>query len=61
MLNYPEAGNHIFTFPYRPSTDLPFIHGSVWTIAGGTPEGNAHAVEQAWQEVLTFLKETLSK
>ncbi len=60
-VNYPNAGNHLLTFPYRSSIDLPFIYASSWTIAGGTPEGNAHAVEQAWQEVLRFLKETLSK
>ena len=60
-VNYPNAGNHLLTFPYRSSIDLPFIYASSWTIAGGTPEGNAHAVEQAWQELLRFLKETLGK
>lgn len=60
-VNYPNAGNHIFTFPYRPSIDLPFTIASGWTLAGGTPEGNAHAIEQAWAEVLNFLKETLGK
>lgn len=58
-VNYPNAGNHLLTFPYRSSIDLPFMHGSSWTIAGGTAEGNAHAIEQAWHEVLDFLKETL--
>jgi len=56
-VNYPNAGNHLLAFPYRSSIDLPFIHASWWTVAGGTPEGNAHAIEQAWKEMLKFLKE----
>lgn len=58
-INFPHAGNHLFTFPYRSSIDLPFSTDPKWTIAGGTPEGNAHAIEQAWKETLNFLKETL--
>jgi dienelactone hydrolase len=58
-VNYPNAGNHLLTFPYRSSIDLPFIYASSWTIAGGTPEGNAHAIKQAWAGVLEFLDEVL--
>jgi dienelactone hydrolase len=55
--NYPHAGHYLFTFPYAPSIDLPVPMASGWSLLGGTPQGNAYAIEQSWKEMLEFLKE----
>ena len=58
-INYSNAGHNLFMPPYFPSIDLPVHIGSGWSLFGGTPEGNAHARKESWQEVLNFLKKTL--
>lgn len=60
-LHYQNAGHNLFIFPYVPSIDLPVPIACGWSLFGGTPEGNAHAVEQSWKAALEFLKETLEK
>lgn len=51
------AINHLLTFPYRSSIDLPVPIASGWSMLGGTPQGKAQAIEQVWKEMLEFLKE----
>ena len=58
-VTYPNAGHNLFVFPYVPSIDLPVPIASGWSLMGGTPEGNARAIKESWQEVLNFLKENL--
>jgi dienelactone hydrolase len=58
-VSYPDAGHELYLFPYQPSTDLPVPFGPAWGLLGGTPEGNAHANKESWQEMLSFLKKTL--
>jgi len=58
---YDGAG-HAIGRPYTPTTDLDDVHhpltGRLMHL-GGTPEGTAHAREDAWRQVLTFLAEQL--
>jgi len=58
-VTYPNAGHNLFVFPYVPSIDLPVPIASGWSLMGGTPEGNAKAIKESWQEVLSFLRENL--
>lgn len=60
-LHFADAG-HIYDFPFLP-IESSFFHpvSKTWLSIGGTVEGNAHAIEQAWKFVLEFLKETLGK
>jgi dienelactone hydrolase len=59
---YDGAG-HAIGRPYTPTTDLHDVRhpltGRVMHL-GGTPEGTAHAREDAWQQMLTFLAAQLS-
>ena len=61
-LHLPSAGHGVQN-PYWPSSSFPYFHprAKTWETLGGTSEGNARANEQAWKEVLEFLKETLGK
>ena len=60
-LHFASAG-HGIEHPYGPSSNI-YYHpkAETWMTIGGTAEGNARANEQAWKEVLEFLKKTLSK
>lgn len=59
-LQFPDAGHGVQN-PYGPTPGRPYYHqvAKSWMTVGGTAEGNAQADQQAWQEVLNFLKETL--
>ena len=56
-LSYPHAGHSIGP-PYRPTTALEAVHpvNRMLMHLGGTPEGNAFACRDSWQEVLEFLQ-----
>lgn len=57
-----EGAGHAIGRPYTPTTDLDNAHhpltGRLMHL-GGTPGGTAHAREDAWRQVLTFLAEQL--
>jgi dienelactone hydrolase len=60
-LVYDGAG-HAIGRPYTPTTDLGNVRhpltGRIMHL-GGTPEGTAHAREDAWRQALAFLAEQL--
>jgi dienelactone hydrolase len=60
-LTYPNAG-HLIGPPFRPATTLEAVHpvNGVLMKLGGTAAGNAHACEDSWQQLLSFLKESFS-
>ena len=60
-LTYPNAG-HLIGPPYRPTTMLEAMHpvNGILMKLGGTPDGNAHACADSWQQILAFLKESFN-
>jgi dienelactone hydrolase len=58
-LSYPNAGHYIGT-PFKPTSISEAKHpvNGVFMKLGGTPEGNAYANMDSWQQVLKFLKES---
>jgi dienelactone hydrolase len=60
-LCYPDAG-HMIGVPYRPTSVTDAKHPLVPIVMalGGTPAGNAHASEDSWSKVLTFLDSALA-
>lgn len=54
-ISYPDAG-HAFPPPYMPATDSLSPKGF---LRGGSTEGTARAMENAWRRILEFLDETL--
>ena len=58
---YADAG-HTIGLPFQPSTVLARPHpvSGIMLAYGGTVEGNAHASEESWREVLSFLQEATS-
>jgi dienelactone hydrolase len=59
-LAYDDAG-HLLLTPYRITTIAalphPVLHMKL--ALGGTPAGNAHAIADSWQRVLSFLERSL--
>ncbi|MEJ2242849.1 MAG: acyl-CoA thioester hydrolase/BAAT C-terminal domain-containing protein [Candidatus Bathyarchaeota archaeon] len=60
-LSYPDAGHSIGP-PFRPTTMNQALHpvSGILMKLGGTAAGNAHACEDSWQQLLSFLKESFS-
>ena len=60
-LTYTNAGHSIGP-PYRPTTILEAVHpvSGILMELGGTPDGNAHACVDSWQQILSFLKESFN-
>ena len=59
-MNFPDAG-HTLGIPGYSTMDLAFYHPvaqELW-FAGGTPEGNARAQRQGWDQVVLFLETNL--
>jgi hypothetical protein len=58
-LSYPNAG-HLIGTPFKPTSISEAKHpvNGVFMKIGGTPEGNAYANMDSWQQVLKFLKES---
>ena len=58
-LSYPNAGHHIGT-PFKPTSISEAKHpvNGVLMKLGGSPEGNAYAGMDSWQQVLKFLYES---
>ncbi len=59
-LSYDDAG-HLLLAPYRVTT-IPAMPHPVLRMKlafGGTPAGTAHAMEESWQRVLSFLETSL--
>lgn len=54
-ISYPDAG-HSFPPPYMPATLSQSPNGF---LRGGSTEGTARAMEDAWRRILEFLNETL--
>jgi dienelactone hydrolase len=56
---YPDAG-HMFTAPFMPTTISEATHpvNGIFMKLGGTPNGNAYARMDSWQQILKFLEES---
>jgi hypothetical protein len=53
-VHYKDAGHEI-GFPYIPSITKPFNMSTFYLTYGGSAEGNAHANQESWHEILNFL------
>ena len=62
--SYENAG-HLITRPYVPTSDVRAVRIHAVSkrpnVAGGTPEGQAHANEDSWAKLLAFLDQYLRK
>jgi dienelactone hydrolase len=58
-LTYPDAG-HMIAAPFIPTTISEATHpiNGIFMKLGGTPEGNAYARMDSWQQILKFLEES---
>ena len=58
-LSYPDAG-HMISAPFIPTTISDATHpvNGVFMKLGGTPEGNAYARMDSWEQILKFLDES---
>ena len=54
-ISYPDAG-HSFPPPYMPAMTSQSPNGF---LRGGSTEGTAQAMDDAWRRILEFLNETL--
>ncbi|XP_038075505.1 bile acid-CoA:amino acid N-acyltransferase-like isoform X2 [Patiria miniata] len=54
LLSYPNAG-HLIEVPYAPIADVFFSLGIGVIEQGGTPAGNAKAMENSWPQIVRFL------
>ncbi len=60
-LHYPSAG-HFITQPYLPTTCNTYYHpvARLWMAIGGTPQDDAFAAKDSWNELIRFLRTHLS-
>lgn len=60
MICYPQAGHGVASIPNLPvSTTIFHPQMKIWVDLGGTPEKNAGAIRDSWNQIFRFLKENL--